>query len=674
MSGVKVDWSVSDASLGEMTQSPGLIQGGDSPAHQVVKVAGKTGDLDITATIDRDGGLLGSSSHSDTAQLRLVEDAVLLPESLDLFVLETGFASTGHGSGYFTVKQEPSSVMRSEFVSSNSSVRVSPLSTGSSSVSLLDLCLSVKQEARMTVKIAGVDKVLLETRDKVQLGERMSARLVMVDSNMRSLPVSSLHHVSLSVVSDKTHVSVEAGDEKDVFTVTGDSLGQAVLTASVQYGDMTISSAPASVTVYPPLTLDPRNISLIIGASFQFTVSGGPGDSSVEWSVGHSHLARTSEEGVVTSLALGSTSLTATSVGADGSVYSRDTVQVMIRPLSSLQLITPTNHILTNSMVPVYLFGQDQDMNVFSYGSASPIVNIDWSVSPGLGGVSSPVESLGHALISDNNGAVVFSASSPGKYQVSATVSISSKLEESGQYQLERDRTLTVSTSIIVSDRLSIINLDQTLTSGALLLSPGSTFQLQTNKDSVFSVEDSGVVSVSKTGLVKAEVKTGATTLTAKHGHEEVSVVVEVKPVHYLLLRAGAAGEAWSGDQLETVPRGGQLQLLVTRHDKWGREFSGHSADLELRPSRYNLIKTGAGITLDTVLRGWTVLRVRDKSSGADAWLVVKVGEVSLIMSKLYSFLNEIISCSGYHGTGQHQCWRRCEVHQCCQHRGQVGE
>ena len=74
----------------------------------------------------------------------------------------------------------------------------------------------------------------------------------------------------------------------------------------------------------------------------------------------------------------------------------------------------------------------------------------------------------------------------------------------------------------------------------------------------------------------------------------------------------------------------------MTRHDKWGREFSGHSADLELRPSRYDLIKTGAGLTLDTSLRGWTVLRARDKSSSADAWLVVKVGEVSLINSNLY--------------------------------------
>ena len=58
-----------------------------------------------------------------------------------------------------------------------------------------------------------------------------------------------------------------------------------------------IAPASLTVTLYPPLVQDPRNISLIISASFQ--------------SVGEAHLAKNKEEDVVTSLAQGSVTVTA---------------------------------------------------------------------------------------------------------------------------------------------------------------------------------------------------------------------------------------------------------------------------------------------------------------------------------------------------------------------------
>ena len=42
---------------------------------------GKTGEIDVTATIAREGGILGKSSHSGACQLVLVDDATLAPSS-----------------------------------------------------------------------------------------------------------------------------------------------------------------------------------------------------------------------------------------------------------------------------------------------------------------------------------------------------------------------------------------------------------------------------------------------------------------------------------------------------------------------------------------------------------------------------------------------------------------
>ena len=90
-----------------------------------------------------------------------------------------------------------------------------------------------------------------------------------------------------------------------------------------------------------------------------------------------------------------------------------DSVTVFIRPLSSLQMIVPTSSVAVNSLVPVYLYGQDMDMNVYSYGSALPLLNIDWSVSGQSQSseplVRSPLAPAGHSLVSDNSGVVIFS-------------------------------------------------------------------------------------------------------------------------------------------------------------------------------------------------------------------------------------------------------------------------
>ena len=65
---------------------------------------GKTGEIDVTATIAREGGMLGKSTHSDACQLLLVEDASLSPSSISLFELEEGNSEVKSGSGYFALQ------------------------------------------------------------------------------------------------------------------------------------------------------------------------------------------------------------------------------------------------------------------------------------------------------------------------------------------------------------------------------------------------------------------------------------------------------------------------------------------------------------------------------------------------------------------------------------------
>ena len=72
---------------------------------------------------------------------------------------------------------------------------------GCAALSLVDLCLSARRQASLRVAVAGVHRVLLDSRDKVQLGDTIAATVRMVDSNMR--PASILHRVSLDIVTRK---------------------------------------------------------------------------------------------------------------------------------------------------------------------------------------------------------------------------------------------------------------------------------------------------------------------------------------------------------------------------------------------------------------------------------------------------------------------------------------
>merc|ERR1712142_497763 len=107
---------------------------------------------------------------------------------------------------------------------------------------------------------------------------------------------------------------------------------------------------------------------------------------------------------------------------------------------------------------------------------------------------------------------------------------------------------------------------------------------------------------------------------------EEVAIVVEVRPVQYLLVRGG--GDQWSGMELENLPKGGNLGLEITQHDSWGRKFDNAIKELGNRPSRFDLIKLAPSTEgMKTVSKGWTVIRMWDKISGKEAWLVTRVGE-----------------------------------------------
>ncbi len=120
------------------------------------------------------------------------------------------------------------------------------------------------------------------------------------------------------------------------------------------------------IQVFPPLELEPRNITLVIGAKFQVRVVGGPQpDSTLEFALANSKVAENRGVGLVEALTLGSTRLVARAVGVNKVTkkkitYSEDQVDVHVVKFGGIRIRTPISRMRVGTEMPVLAYGTDE--------------------------------------------------------------------------------------------------------------------------------------------------------------------------------------------------------------------------------------------------------------------------------------------------------------------------
>lgn len=124
--------------------------------------------------------------------------------------------------------------------------------------------------------------------------------------------------------------------------------------------------------VFPPLTLEPRNITLIIGAKFQVQVFGGPQqqqDSTIEFLMSNTRIATSNTVGLITASTLGSTKLVGRVYGTDRMtskrvVFSEDTIFVHVIKLEGIRIRAPVHLVQSGMELPLYAVGVDIENQV----------------------------------------------------------------------------------------------------------------------------------------------------------------------------------------------------------------------------------------------------------------------------------------------------------------------
>lgn len=655
---LKFEWTLSDSSLAtldlhkplEMTVD--LTDSGNkgtAVGHQYVQMLGTPGTVIVTVScsnyISKYLVAYGISLHSklhtkviQSLELNLVNEAYITPDTLSVFNHPSNIASLEikKGSGYFYVEPIPDSVVDVVLNSHRGIIQVKPKLDGISTVIVHDLCLDVQQQPLAKVQVSGVGRIHLYVIDKVEVKKEVIAKVHILDVHAQPLMASffRLMNVTLRAESDIVfiHPSLDKSDDPTVatYTVRGVQIGHTSLTCSalMESGEHVLSKT-RRIEVFPPLHLNPRSITLIIGAFYQVLATGGPRpQGTVEFHMINSAKASVSSIGLLEALELGSTRVVGRAVGHhpdtnEPVVYSEDQVDVYVVKLSGVKIHSPLTRVKIGTRLPLYALGIMENVTPFSFGSSIPPLLFTWSVSNRkVATLQSVYHKSGVLLPKESNFGNQLVALGTGVLSVQLKV----KPMVRGKKQVVMDKEFIDELQIEVFDELTLVS--PSTKDGFILITPNTDIQLKTNLDGsvklVYEINKrkgvaSASISITPTGLLSAGSNTGQVTLTITSietfGVNQTMVFnVMVKPASYLMLNANTVFKTSPGT-LPALPLGVTFRLRVTLHDEIGRMFFASNIQTKSRCSRYDLLQITAAadnnsFIVKTTDVGQTILQV----------------------------------------------------------------
>ncbi|XP_052218938.1 nuclear pore membrane glycoprotein 210-like isoform X2 [Dreissena polymorpha] len=579
-----------------------------------------------------------SPTISKSLELRLVEEAVVSPESVSVFNHPSNRVTLeiARGSGYFHMVEGKAGVVGAKYQEKTKQIQVAPLTDGQSVLSVYDVCVASSKPAQVSVTVSGVGSIELSLMDKVEIGRDIQARVQVLDVTGHKLfasffPLMGLTlHAASDIITVKPDTVSLVNEYTSVYTVHGSVVGHTSVKVTASLPDNhTVTSATRPVEVFPPLELIPRNITLIIGALFQVLSRGGPRpQSTVVFTIKDSHVSTVTSSGLLDARSLGATKVIGQALGKDPEtgetvVYSQDEAIVNVVRLTGIRIHAPLTRLQSDTMMPLYAVGLTEHETPFMFGNSIPPLSFHWSVDKKDVALLRNVFHLSNlSPHTEGNFASQLVARETGQVLVRLEVT-----PVRGQDQVFGDVVHTDELQIQVFEEL--VMLQPRTCDGQLLMTPNTEAVLKTNRDggakmsyTVLGGLPGGVVRV-KDGLLISGSTPGQAALQVVATEDSgvvqtLVIVVKVKPVSYLMINSETKMRTTSG-QLTAIPRGTTLYFTVTYHDDMGATFYATNINMKFRCSRYDLVQASHGLDNNTIIvktasDGDTILKVWDRS------------------------------------------------------------
>ncbi|XP_055343624.1 nuclear pore membrane glycoprotein 210-like [Paramacrobiotus metropolitanus] len=654
-------WEVSDKHLLDLKDPHGIrvLWHGQrkhvdaAAGYKTVHVLDAAGKVTLTVHVDhyhRDALHAVKSPESSAlpraltaaVELALVEPARFPQDQLTVFNYPGREESTRikEGSGYFHLVSSNPDLARINYDVKSRSVAIGPLLDGDFSLTAYDLCVPGKP-AVLFVTVAGLARIEVIAGDKVQLGSSIALLLRAYDSAGQRIPVDLFPLLKIVPVNTANVVALreEATDSptERLYSVHGNAVGRAGVAFKGTKGMAAdIHSNSVEIQVFPPLHIEPRNITMIPKARLQLTIEGGPQPlNSLRFAVRSAKLAAVDGGGIVEALSTGNTQIYGEIVDVDpvtgkDVVYSSDEVTIHVVPFKGVRIRAPLRSIAVGQEMPLVAFGLTDQETPFTFGSTMPMYKFVWSIdNPESAGLQSVYHSLGLAVLEDNNIAMRLVGRSSGAVTVSlsATDPVGKMFKDSLVVAVVEEAQLLV----------PACNCDN------LLMTPNARLKLRTNKDGSAQLtyrvlEGADVVGVEAGGHIQSGAQSGRAMLVVDVSEKEqrTRIVRGVQVNEPSFIKINVDSALRSGPEVAHIPLGIPLRFGVTHHDNLGREFHAVFSRLQFRTSRNDIVSvnwhTDSGnstLMVRASKTGSTILKVWDEErSGLFDFVHIHVGAV----------------------------------------------
>ncbi|XP_077500437.1 LOW QUALITY PROTEIN: nucleoporin 210 [Amblyomma americanum] len=575
LTSLDVLWDLSDYTLAQLVNHRDVTTHVDGSTgyqrvtrdFQVLQPQGKTGTLTVTATVRgfspqvlRHTSLPQHKVQpvSGSLQLELVEAARLSANKvrvlahpshkLDVTVLD--------GSGHFALEGDGGSVAK--LALQGRQVQVHGLGEGHLELQLHDRCLPGAPALPLHVDVVWPAHVQLAVGSQVQLGEELEARVWLDDARGEALS-------PLPLVGEATGPLALRPLGGDRFAVRGIALGSG--TARFVVGGLPELASPvATVHVFAPLRLEPRNLTLAVGATYQLGWSGGPSGVAVEFGL--------SED--MPCLSVSATGLVRAKgppcqgrVWAAAATGGRDETSVHVVSIGKLELHCPLRKIVQGSQVPVHIQASGGLGPAVVCLAADLLRALRWAASePGLVSLAAP---LTRDAPPDGLCVAHVHALRPGRLQL----------------RLLRGNRTVAQLSLEVLPPVDLL-VPAVQRPEPLVLSPGAQLALKVSGEA-FLEQNQAVVQF-ESPVLRALSAPGTATLWVRREQQIRLYLIQVDPMAYALVRP-AGGEPWdAADAPLSLPVGLELLLEVVVCTEQGQRFHAANLSLGAHSSRSDLV------------------------------------------------------------------------------------
>ncbi|KAG2470429.1 PO210 protein, partial [Polypterus senegalus] len=588
--------------------------------HQTVIVHRDSGLATITVTVVgyqtsylNDVRVQSPSEHftpiSANIELLLVEDVKVFPDTITIYNYPDvrGELTLLGGSGYFFVNSTADKIGNVIYQNDKGIVEVLPLSPGTLTVNVHDLCLAFPAPVVATVHISDIQEVYVSVVEKVEIGKYVNANVHVLDDNKNPFLAKYFNVMDLKLLASSQIVS---------------------------------------------LLLIPRKMTIIIGAMMQITSEGGlQPQPSIVFSTADESIASVDEMGHVIGIGVGNVTVTGVAQAVDvetGKLVITSMMPVYVMGIKSSQ--TP------------FSFGNALPGLTFQWiVSKRDVLDVQTRHSEAM--LQLPLENnfvvIAYGKAEGRTGLkVIVKATQPAAGHLEGNLK---ELSDEIQIQVfEKPYLLNpqMEPEEILMSPNSFLRFETNRDAVATIRYKPLGCP---NKTPLVQVDEKGIItSNSLTGMSSLEVNSQESFGVS----QSIIIAVKVSPVSYMRISTSPTLYTFNKELLSAIPLGATLTLTAHVHDNTGDSFHAHNSMLTFATNRDDLVLVGKGTTnnsfvVRTLNVGLTILAVWDTEHHSIAdYVALPVQHAimpdeaeNLVVGDVICFSSSLVNQEGLSGT-----------------------